>query len=203
MKTDKQLLEIAQTTLQAEASAIQSVVSELNDSFIEVVHLLHQCQGHVLVTGAGTSHTIATRFAHLLACIGVPAFFVHPADSLHGASGAIQPHDILFALSKGGETAEVIQLAQIAKRRGAAIIAFTEAPTSTLAQQSQASLIIKAPQAIDPFNGLMAVGSSLLNAAVLDAIVTTLLELNQYAFEDFANTHPGGAVGKKIEQNHN
>ena len=203
MISNKNILEIAQTTLEAESSAISSVVSYLDQSFIDIVETLHQCQGHILVTGAGTSHTIAARFAHLLSCIGSPAFFIHPADSLHGSAGAVTDKDILFALSKGGETDEVIQLTQISKSRGAKIIALTENPQSTLAKQSAHTLIIKAPQEINPFNGLIAIGSSLLNAAICDAICMALLERNQYSFETFAQTHPGGAVGKKIEDLNN
>jgi arabinose-5-phosphate isomerase len=125
--------------------------------------------------------------------------FVHPGDSQHGLSGALRAQDVLIALSKGGETAEVNYLASIAKERGAKLIGLTEKPDSTLGKMSDICLEVKAPEGVDPF-GMVATGSSLVNAVYGDALCVVLLHLRGYTVEEFGKTHPGGAVGKKIAE---
>jgi arabinose-5-phosphate isomerase len=125
--------------------------------------------------------------------------FIHPGDSQHGLSGAVTSRDVLIALSKGGETAEVNFLAAAARQRGAKVIAFTEKPESTLGRQSDLVLCIKAPPDVDPY-GMIATGSSLVNAAVGDALCVALLHMRGYTREQFGETHPGGAVGKRIAE---
>lgn len=156
-----------------------------------------ECHGHVIVSGSGTSHAVALRFAHLLSCCGTPALFLHPGDSQHGAAGALRPEDVWIGLSKGGETAEVCFLAGIAKKRGATVIAITEKPASTLGRLADVILEVSPPEDVDPY-GMIATGSSLFNAALTDALCVALLEMRGYTVDRFGETHPGGAVGHKL-----
>ena len=192
-----EILELARSVIQRESAGVATLVEQLDHGFVETAHRLLACQGHVLVAGAGTSNPVAARLAHLLCCCGTPALFIHPGDSQHGLSGAVTGHDVLIAISKGGETTEVNHLARIARQRGAAVIALTEKPGSTLGRMSDVVLCIQAPPDVDPY-GMIATGSSLINAAVGDALCVVLLRLRGYSKEDFGKTHPGGAVGKKL-----
>ncbi len=185
--------------IEREAAAVASVGPQLDDRFELVVRTLLECGGKVLVSGSGTSHAVALRFAHLLSCVGTPALFLHPGDSQHGASGAVAADDVWIGLSKGGETTEVIFLAGIAKKRGATVVAITEKPDSSLGRLADIVLHVTAPAGIDPF-GMVATGSPLFNSAFCDAICVALLELRGYSVEDFGETHPGGAVGHRIRE---
>jgi len=186
--------------IEREAAAVASVAPQLSDSFEEAVRTLLACEGKVLVSGSGTSHAVALRFAHLLSCVGTPALFLHPGDSQHGASGAVAAGDVWIGLSKGGETTEVIFLADIARARGATVLAITEKPDSSLGRLAEVVLHVTAPEGVDPF-GMVATGSSLFNSALCDAICVALLELRGYSVDDFGETHPGGAVGHAIKEN--
>jgi arabinose-5-phosphate isomerase len=185
--------------IERESAAVASVAAQLDDSFVAVVRAMLACEGKVLVSGSGTSHAVALRFAHLLSCVGTPALFLHPGDSQHGAAGAVAEGDVWVGLSKGGETAEVIFLAGIARKRGATVVAITEKPGSSLGRLADIVLHVTAPDGVDPF-GMVATGSSLFNSAFCDAICVALLELRGYSIDDFGETHPGGAVGHKIRE---
>ena len=113
--------------------------------------MLLECRGHVIVSGSGTSHAVALRFAHLLSCCGTPALFLHPGDSQHGAAGAVRSEDVWIGLSKGGETSEVCFLAGIARKRGAAVVAITERPASTLGELADLVLEVSPPADVDPY----------------------------------------------------
>ena len=193
------LLARARQVIEREAQAVGALADQLDESLVRVVDLLLRCRGHVLVSGAGTSQAIARRFAHLLSCSGTPALSIDASDGLHGGAGAITPNDLLFVISKGGQSAEINQLAQIARRRGATIVAQTEAPESPLGQMSDAVLLVRASATVDPY-GMIATGSSLVNGAAGDALCVLLLELRGYSLADFGATHPGGAVGQKLAQ---
>jgi arabinose-5-phosphate isomerase len=182
-----------------EAAAVASVGDQLDASFAQLVRTLLACEGKVLVSGSGTSHAVALRFAHLLSCVGTPALFLHPGDSQHGASGAVAAGDVWIGLSKGGETAEVIFLADIARKRGATVVAITEKPESSLGRLADIVSHVVAPEGVDPF-GMVATGSSLFNSALCDAICVALLELRGYSVDEFGETHPGGAVGHRIRE---
>lgn len=195
---EQQIMEMASGVIHMESKAVASLVEQLKPSLARAARAMLDCKGHVIVAGSGTSHAVALRFAHLLSCCGTPALFLHPGDSLHGASGAVRAEDVLVALSKGGETAEVNFLAKTAKERGATVIGITEKPASTLAQLSDITLEIKAPENVDPY-GMIATGSSLFNSAFCDALCIVLLNLRGYSLEQFGQTHPGGAVGQKLQ----
>ncbi len=196
----------AQEVLEREAQAVQALAAQMAESdgnpLMEVLDLLINCQGHVLVTGAGTSHAMAQRFAHLLSCSGRPALCISAADALHGASGAITPNDVVFIISKGGHSTEVNQFAAIARERGAKLIAQTENPDSPLGRMSDAVYYVKTrSDIVDPY-GMIATGSSLVNGAAGDVLCVLLVELGEYSQEAFGKTHPGGAVGKKLTEEH-
>ncbi len=194
---DAAIRSLGTAVIEREAAAVASLAGQLDESFATAVRTLLACEGKVLVSGSGTSHAVALRFAHLLSCVGTPALFLHPGDSQHGASGAVAEGDVWIGLSKGGETSEVIFLAGIARKRGATVVAITEQPDSSLGRLADLVLRITAPADVDPF-GMVATGSSLFGSAYCDAVCVALLELRGYSVDDFGETHPGGAVGHKI-----
>ncbi len=182
-----------------ESKAVAGLQDQLSETIADVADMIFECQGHVLVAGAGTSRAIAQRFAHLLACCGTPGLFISAADAIHGGSGAVTDKDVVYIISKGGQSAEINQFAEICKDNGAKIIAHTEEPDSPLGQMADAVYHIVAPKDADPY-GMIATGSSLTNGAACDALCIVLLEMRGYTKEQFSRTHPGGAVGKKIER---
>jgi len=192
-----ELVSRARAIVHREARAVQLLGAQLDEGLADVVRALLDCRGHVLVTGAGTSRAVAERFAHLLSCCGTPALFIHAADCLHGGSGAITANDILFVISKGGCSSEINQLAEIARARGARVIAQTEDPDTPLAHLSDIIYRVVAPDDVDPY-GMIATGSSLVNAAADDVLCVLLLEMRGYTRDEFGRTHPGGAVGYRL-----
>jgi D-arabinose 5-phosphate isomerase GutQ len=187
----------AQAVVRSEAQAVAVLAGEIDESIAPVLEILLGCTGHVLVAGAGTSAAVAERMAHLLSCCGTPALLINAADGLHGGSGAIKANDVVYIISKGGQSAEINQFADLARLRGARVIVQTEDTQAPLAQKADAVYRIKTVGDVDPF-GLIATGSSLVSCAAGDALCVLLLELKGYTRDDFAHTHPGGAVGKMV-----
>jgi len=194
---ETKLIDRAREIVEVEARAVGALASQFDAGLADVVNLMADCQGHILTLGAGTSRAVAQRFAHLLSCCGIPALALNGADALHGGSGAITARDVLFVISKGGYSGEINEIATIARRRGAQIIAQTENPDSPLARMSDAVFHIQAIGDVDPY-GMIATGSSLVNSAAGDVLCVLLLERGGYSKEDFGTTHPGGAVGRKL-----
>jgi arabinose-5-phosphate isomerase len=198
MTSGSSLVSRARAIVAREVNAVQDLTMQFNEGLAEVLDLLLNCSGHILVTGAGTSRTVAERFAHLLSCCGTPALFIHAADSLHGGAGAIKPGDVIYIISKGGQSEEIIQFAQIAHARGAKVIAHTENAKSPLAVLSDVVFHIETKaHVVDPYE-MIATGSSLVNSAACDVLCVLLLELRGYTEKDFGMTHPSGAVGKRL-----
>lgn len=195
---DLELLSLARNVIEIEAKGIRSLSSQLNENFTRAVKLLLSCQGHVLVSGSGTSHAVARRMAHLMTVCGTPSLLLDAGDSPHGGAAAVTAKDVLIALSKGGTTRELVFLASVAKERGAKIIAMTENPNSELGVLADIVLKVVAPVEGDPF-GMIATGSSLMNCALGDALCVVLLQMRGYTVEQFGATHPGGAVGEKLK----
>ena len=193
------LLQRAREVVRQEGQAVRDLAGQLDASLLAIVDSLLNCQGHVLVTGAGTSRAVAERFAHLLSCCGTPALFVHAEDALHGGAGAIKPADMVYIISKGGQSVEINQFAEIARQRGAHLIAHTENPDSPLGQTADQVFHVVAPKEVDPY-GMIATGSSLVNSAACDTLCVLLLERRGYSREAFGQTHPGGAVGKRLSE---
>jgi D-arabinose 5-phosphate isomerase GutQ len=193
------MLKRAREVIESEARAVSTLKEQLTEEITGIVDMIFNCKGHILTAGAGTSWAIAERFAHLLACCGTPALFINAANAIHGGSGSITEKDIVYVISKGGRSTELNNFVRIAKDLGAKIIAHTEKPDSELGLLSDAVYHIVAPEDVDPY-GMIATGSSLVNAAACDALCILLLELRGYTKEQFGQTHPGGAVGAKLRK---
>jgi arabinose-5-phosphate isomerase len=191
---NSKIIQLAKDVILSEAKALEVVAKQLTEEFIDAVQLLADCQGTVIVSGVGTTGTVARRFAHLLCNVGCPALFLHAGDSLHGSSGAVKKDDLLVLLSKTGETQETVQLAEIVHQRGTPIITITADSDSSIARLSKVVLIVKTPAEVDPYNGLMAVGSSLAMESVCDALVFCVLEVKGTSQDYFVDGHPGGII---------
>ena len=194
----EEIILLAKQIIEQEANGVMTLVDQIDENFVKAAKMMLNCKGHVLVSGSGTSHSVARRLAHLLSVCGTPSLLIDAGDSQHGLSGAVTANDVVITLSKGGSSSEVIFLAKVAKSRGAMVISFTEKPESELGKLSDVVLKVIAPPEGDPF-GMIATGSSLINAAYGDALCVVLLKLRGYTLEQFGATHPGGAVGKKLE----
>jgi arabinose-5-phosphate isomerase len=189
----------AREVIECEANGVRALAAQMSERVVDVVEVLHRCQGHVLVAGAGTSHAMARRLAHLLSCCGTPALCINAGDFLHGASGALRPEDVVYVISKGGQTAEINALVEIARARGCTVVAQCGNLASPLAAMSDLVYRVVAPEGIDPY-GMIATGSSLVNGAAGDVLCVLLLERRGYSKAQFGETHPGGAVGVKLAE---
>lgn len=190
-------LDLAKQTLLQEVETLQSLAEGLEDAFWQVANLLSTCSGMIWITAVGTSATVAARFAHILTCSGARSMFLSPSDGLHGHTGVIQPEDILIAMSRGGETAEVIQMVRIANDREAKTVAFVNDTDSSLAHACQYILPIQSPHRYE-LMGYLATTSTVAYSAVCDALCAVVLDAKGYTPEEFARTHPGGAVGQVL-----
>jgi arabinose-5-phosphate isomerase len=190
-------LDLAKQTLLQEINTIQALADNLDDTFWQVANLLSTCSGMIWITAVGTSAAVAARFAHLLTCCGIRSMFLSPSDGLHGHTGVIQPEDILIAMSRGGETIEVIQMAQIANDRSACTIAFVNNTDSSLTHTCRYILPIQSPHRYE-LMGYIATTSTVAYSAVCDALCAVVLDAKGYTPEEFAKTHPGGAVGQVL-----
>ncbi len=190
-------LALARKVLRTEAQAILGLVDRLDERFARAVVLLRECRGRVIVTGMGKSGIIARKVAATLSSTGTPAFFMHPAEAIHGDLGMIQGDDVVIALSQSGETAEVLRLLETIRRIGARIVAVTGAPASTLALAADLALDCRVNEEACPMN-LVPTASTTAALALGDALAMTLLVEKGFREEDFANLHPGGKIGKKL-----
>jgi arabinose-5-phosphate isomerase len=192
-----QAFDLARKTILQEVETLQALIYNLDESFWQVARLLTDCQGVIWVTAVGTSATVGARFAHILTCCGARSMFLPPSDGLHGHSGVILPGDLLIAMSRGGETGDVIQMAQIAGERGAVPIAFVHDTRSELARACRYILPIQSPQEYE-LMGYLATTSTLAYSAICDALCAVVQKATGYTPEQFARTHPGGAVGRSL-----
>lgn len=188
------LIAIGRERIRQSGETLAMVAEQLDSSFDQAAHALAECRGHAITSGVGTTGMIAKRFAHLLCCVGCPALFLHSGDALHGSSGAVRPEDVLFLISRSGETEESCKLAEIAVARKPLLIALTARPESRLGRLSTIILKLETPDAIDPYDGAMSVGSSLAMGAFCDALVWAVLEIKGTSRDEFIHHHPGGIV---------
>jgi D-arabinose 5-phosphate isomerase GutQ len=199
MSTDvDRVLSAARDLVAAERAALEAVEQSLDESFLTVVALIRAATGRVLTIGVGTSGPVARRMAHLLSTTGTPAFFLHPGDALHGALGAVRSDDVVVAISKGGRSAELNHFAELARRRGAALVVLTGAPSSPLGRLADATVCLPPVGAADP-GGVIAMGSSLVAAVWGDALALVLMQMSSYSWAQVLETHPSGAVGQHQE----
>lgn len=190
-------LSLARKVLQTEAAAILALEERLDDRFGRAVALVRDCRGRVIVTGMGKSGIICRKIAATLASTGTPAFFLHPAEAVHGDLGVIQAGDVVIALSYSGETEELRRVLETIKRLGAALVAITGDASSTLAQAADVALDCHVSEEACPMN-LVPTASTTAALALGDALAMTVLVEKGFKPEDFANLHPGGKLGKKL-----
>jgi len=190
-------IELAKQSLMQDVETLQSLADGLDDNFWQIANRLSTCPGLIWVTAVGTSAAIAARFAHILTCCGARSMLLSPSDGLHGHTGVIKAGDILVAMSRGGETIEVIQIVQIANDRNVDTIAFVNNADSTLANICQYTLPIQSPHQYE-LMGYIATTSTVAYSAICDALCAIVLDVKGYTPEKFAKTHPGGAVGQVL-----
>lgn len=197
MKTTGVDLALARKVLETEAAAILSLGDRLDERFERAVQLLLDCRGRVIVTGMGKSGIICRKIAATLSSTGTPAFFLHPAEAIHGDLGVIQADDVIVALSYSGETDEILRLLETIKRLGAQLIAITGDGHSTLGRAADVALDCRVSVEACPLN-LVPTASTSAALALGDALAMTLLVAKGFQQEDFANLHPGGKLGKRL-----
>lgn len=191
------ILDMARRTLEIEAAAISSLIGRIDDAFLEAVNILLACKGRVVVSGMGKSGHIGGKIAATLASTGTPAFFMHPAEASHGDLGMITGHDVVIALSNSGESAEIAGIVPLIKRRGAKLISMTGNPVSTLGREADIHLNAGVAQEACPLN-LAPTASTTAALALGDALAVATLYARGFTAEDFARTHPGGALGRRL-----
>jgi len=187
----------AKRTLRIEARAIDTLCQHIDERFDQACRLIQQSSGHVIVIGMGKSGHIGHKIAATLASTGTPAFFVHPAEASHGDLGMITAQDVVLALSYSGETQELLILLPIIKRQGTAMIAMTGEAQSTLGRHADVCLNIAVEEEACPLN-LAPTASSTVTLALGDALAVALLDAKGFDREDFARSHPGGKLGKRL-----
>lgn len=187
----------AKRVLDIEKEAIENLSDSINGTFVELVEVILNCSGRVVMTGMGKSGLIAKKLAATLSSTGTPSFFLHPGEAVHGDLGMVTAKDIVIALSNSGETTEVVQILPVIKRIGAQIIALTGNIDSTLAENADYFLDTSVEQEACPLD-LAPTASTTATLALGDALAIALLEARGFEPEDFALYHPGGSLGKRL-----
>jgi len=187
----------ARRVLDIERNAIDGLYSQLNDDFNTACSILMSCTGRVVVTGMGKSGHIGSKMAATLASTGTPAFFVHPGEASHGDLGMITEQDTVIAISNSGETGEIVSIIPVIKRLGVRLIAMTGNAQSTLATQADVHISIAVPEEACPL-GLAPTASTTATLVMGDAIAVALLHARGFTADDFALSHPGGSLGKRL-----
>lgn len=195
--SDQQLIERACQVLAIEADAIQQLRHTIDAGFARACRMILACTGRVIVSGIGKSGHIARKIAATLASTGTPAFFVHPAEASHGDLGMVTPQDVFIALSNSGRTDELLTIVPQVKRQGAGLIALTGDASSPLASHADIHLYASAQQEACPLN-LAPTASTTAALALGDALAVALLVARGFGSEDFARSHPGGSLGRRL-----
>jgi arabinose-5-phosphate isomerase len=196
--TSKQAtLDLARDVLLLEANEINALAARLDGQFIQAVSLILQCKGRVVVSGMGKSGHIGGKIASTFASTGTPAFFMHPAEASHGDLGMITTGDIVIALSNSGESDEILAIVPPLKRLGASIIAITGNNASTLAKAADIHLSAHVTKEACPL-GLAPTSSTTVALALGDALALCVLDQRDFTAEDFARSHPGGSLGRRL-----
>ena len=195
--TAAHVLALAQDTLRTEAQAVLDMAQRLDDHFVRAVHALLQCGGRVVVSGMGKSGHVGRKIAATLASTGTPAFFMHPAEASHGDLGMITPQDVVLAISNSGESEELTAILPLIKRMGVPLIAMTGKLQSTLARHADMLLNTAVDKEACPHN-LAPTASTTAQLAMGDALAVAVLDARGFDADDFARSHPGGALGRKL-----
>lgn len=194
---DEKLRDLGRAVIQVEASAIQALEKQINENFVAACKLLFSCAGRVVVIGMGKSGHIAGKIAATLASTGTPAFFVHPGEASHGDLGMITKQDVVLALSNSGETEEILRILPIIKRLDVPLIAMTGNPNSTLGMIATTHINVAIEQEACPL-GLAPTSSTTAALVMGDALAVSLLEARGFTRDDFALSHPGGSLGRRL-----
>jgi arabinose-5-phosphate isomerase len=194
---DAALLAAGRRALAIETRALLALDGRIGDAFARACRLCLACTGRVVVTGMGKSGHVAGKIAATLASTGTPAFFLHPAEAGHGDLGMITREDLLLALSNSGETPEILTLLPHVARLGVPLVALTGVPVSTLARAAAVHLDVSVPEEACPLN-LAPTASTTAMLAMGDALAVALLEARGFTAEDFARSHPGGSLGRRL-----
>lgn len=191
------ILQRATETLKIEADSILKLIPRLNESFVEAVEAIINCKGKIILTGIGKSGQVARKISSTLSSTGTPSIYLHPAESSHGDLGVISKHDLVIALSYGGETAELNSILNFISRNGIFLIALTGKLNSTLAQAANIALDVSIEKEACPLN-LAPTSSSTATLAMGDALAMAVLEERGFKSENFAELHPSGSLGVKL-----
>jgi arabinose-5-phosphate isomerase len=183
--------------LEIERDALSGLLPRVDQAFADACALMLACQGRVVVTGMGKSGHVGNKIAATLASTGTPSFFVHPGEASHGDLGMITRQDVVIAISNSGETGEILTILPLIKRMGAPLIAMTGRPESTLAKSAEVHVDVSVAQEACPHN-LAPTASTTATLAMGDALAVALLEARGFTQEDFALSHPGGSLGRRL-----
>jgi len=190
-------LSLAREVLAIEGAAITSLIDRLDGGFLRAMDMILCCNGRVVVSGIGKSGHIGRKIASTLASTGTPAFFVHPAEASHGDLGMITRQDVMIAISYSGESDELLTIIPLIKRQGAQLIAMTGNPESSLAKEADAHLNVQVDKEACPLN-LAPTASTTATLALGDALAVALLDARGFKADDFARSHPGGSLGRRL-----
>lgn len=194
---DSRAIALARRVLRIEADAVLALGARIGEEFERAVEIILARHGRVIVTGVGKSGHIGRKLAATLASTGTPAYFVHAAEAAHGDLGMITPEDVVIALSNSGSSEELLTIVPLVKRQGARLIAMTGKPDSPLAREADAHLDAGVAEEACPLN-LAPTASTTAALALGDALAVALLDARGFAAEDFARSHPGGALGRRL-----
>ncbi|MFD3273820.1 SIS domain-containing protein [Paenibacillus dendritiformis] len=193
------IVELIRQSLRNEASALDRLISEVGEEYAAAVDMLRECKGKIVVTGIGKSGHVGKKIASSLSSTGTPAFFVHSAEAAHGDSGMIEKRDVVLLISNSGETQEVLNMLAIVRSIGSQTIAITSNGQSTLALHSGISLTYSYEKEADHL-GLAPTTSAMIQLAIGDALAVTISRLKSFNRDDFYLYHPGGSLGKQLQQ---
>ena len=197
-KADSQrFIDAGRKVLQTETNAVQELLPRVDREFAHACSILLNCRGRIVVTGIGKSGHIANKIAATLASTGTPSFFVHPGEASHGDMGMITAHDVLLAVSNSGETKEIVILLPLIKRLGVPLVSLTGKRTSTIAATADVNLDVSVSKEACPLN-LAPTASTTATLAMGDALAVALLDYRGFTEEDFARSHPGGTLGRRL-----
>lgn len=191
------LLKSGAAVIRTEANALKALIPRIDAAFAKAVELMLACQGRVIVSGMGKSGHIGGKIAATFASAGTPAFFVHPGEASHGDLGMITSNDVVLALSNSGETAEIITILPLIKRLGVPLITLTGNTSSRLAEMANVNIDVSVKKEACPL-GLAPTASTTAALAMGDALAIALLEARGFSTEDFARSHPGGRLGRRL-----
>jgi len=191
------LLETGRQTLMLELQEASRLPERLGEDFVRAANTIIHCEGKVIVAGIGKSGHIGSKIAATLASTGTPAFFLHPGEASHGDLGMISSGDLIIAISNSGESDEILALLPVLKRRGIPLICMTGNPASTMAKEANVHLCIKVEKEACPL-GLAPTSSTTATLVMGDALAVALLEARGFTADDFALSHPGGSLGKRL-----